>query len=155
MNENNDRLLLYFVSRTAKIMSRFVEKNLAEKGLDGLISAHGNILAVLYRSSSPMTMGDIAARIGRDKSTVTPLAEKLVRLGYIEKVPGSRDRRNVYLVLTEKGRSLRPIFEDISEQLFQTAWDHFSIREKEDFLESLKKIYLNFQSEEKNQKIRT
>lgn len=140
----NDKYIVYFISRTKKKMIRFIEKNLHEYGMDHLIPSHGNILTVLYESNEKLTMGQIAKKIGKDKSTVTPLIEKLLKLGYIEKVRSEEDKRITYIILTKKGKQLESKFNAISAQVYETAYKNFSQEEKELFLKLLKKLNNNF-----------
>lgn len=60
---------------------------LKQQQLDELIPSHGNILTALYENGHRMPLNEIAKRIGWDKSTVTPLVNKLASLGYVEKWP--------------------------------------------------------------------
>ena len=80
-----DKYIIYFISRTKANMIKFIENKLKENDLTELIPTHGNILTALYESDKKLTMKEIAQKIGKDKSTVTPLVNKLIRLGYIEK----------------------------------------------------------------------
>lgn len=112
--------------------------------LDDLIPSHGNIFTVLYENGDKMPLNEIAKRIGRDKSTVTPLVNKLARLGYVEKVAGQQDKRVTFVQLTEQGYALKPQFDQISAQVYETAYRDLSPKEKEQFLSLLKKINQNF-----------
>ena len=53
----------------------------------------------------------------RSKSTVSALADKLVKLGYVQKQRSSEDSRVVLLTLTERGLLLQPVMQTISDRL--------------------------------------
>lgn len=142
----NDQYIVYFISQTKKKMVQFIEKRLEENGLEDLITSHGNILVALYENGGKLPMGQIAKKIGKDKSTVTPLIQKLLKLGYIDKVRCQDDKRIMYIVLTDKGKQLKPRFDAISNQLYETAYKDFSPEEKTVFLRLLKKLNMNFSS---------
>ena len=89
-------------------------------------------------------MHEIARRIGKDKSTVTPLINKLVSLGYIEKEQSKEDRRVTFIKLTDKGLKLQEKFDLISLQVFETAYKNFTDEEKYNLLSLLKKLNQNF-----------
>jgi MarR family transcriptional regulator, organic hydroperoxide resistance regulator len=89
-------------------------------------------------------MADISKMINKDKSTVTALVDKLVRLGYVTKERDSEDTRVVYVALTQKGSELEPIFESISKQMLDVFYLNISDKEKEELLHVLKKIFQNF-----------
>ncbi|SDI09133.1 DNA-binding transcriptional regulator, MarR family [Actinokineospora alba] len=60
----------------------------------------------LLSLEEPIPMRDLASGMSCDASNVTGLADRLERLGLIERVPGA-DRRVKLLSLTEQGMSLR------------------------------------------------
>jgi DNA-binding MarR family transcriptional regulator len=112
-------------------------------GLEGIVTSHGDIIYALFNHER-MTMAEIAAKIGRDKSTVTALVDKLVKLGYVGKERDSRDTRVVYVALSDKGRELRPVFEAISAKVLGTFYSGVSEEEKTELARVLDKIYHNF-----------
>jgi len=142
----NDKYIVYFISRTRKKMISFIEKKLPENGLDGLIPSHGNILTALYENNGKLTMKRIAEITGKDKSTITPLVNKLLELGYITKVKDETDKRITYIILTSEGNQIKDKYKAISNEVYSTAYKDFSQEEKEIFLKLLKKINNNFNS---------
>lgn len=143
----NDKYIVYFISRTKQKMIQFIEQKLEENGIDNLITSHGNILTALYESNGKLTMSQIAKKIGKDKSTVTPLIDKLSKIGYIKKVKNENDRRITYIILTDKGKELESKFNAITSQVYETAYKNFTQEEKEIFLSLLKKLNMNFTQE--------
>ncbi|MCU9813094.1 MarR family transcriptional regulator [Paraclostridium sp. AKS81] len=81
-----DKYIIYFISRTKDNMIKFIDKNLKLNNLNDLIPTHGNILTALYESNGQLTMKEISKKIGKDKSTVTSLVNKLIILGYVKKI---------------------------------------------------------------------
>ena len=140
----NDKYIVYFISRTKKKIMTFIEKELQKEGLNDLIPSCGNILTVLYENNSPLSMKEISKLIGKDKSTVTFLINKLLELEYIEKFKNDNDKRKLNIVLTNKGKKLRKKFDKISKNVYNTAYKNFTIEEKEQFLYLLKKLNNNF-----------
>lgn len=141
---STDKYIVYFISRTKQKMTHFIQMQLKQQQLDELIPSHGNILTVLYENGDKMPLNEIAKRIGRDKSTVTPLVNKLVRLGYVEKIAGQQDKRVTFVQLTEQGHKLKPQFGRISAQIYEIAYQGFSQKEKAQFLSLLKRMSQNF-----------
>lgn len=139
-----DKYIVYFISRTKKKMIQFIEKKLNQNGIGDLIPSHGNILTALYENNEKLTMSKIAQIIGKDKSTVTPLVDKLLCLGYIQKEKDEKDKRITYILLTDKGKQLESKFSAISNEVYTTAYKNFSQEEKEIFLKLLKKLNNNF-----------
>ncbi|MBO3444624.1 MarR family transcriptional regulator [Clostridium sp. CCUG 7971] len=140
----NDKYIVYFISRTKANMIKFIENKLKISGLNDLVPTHGNILTALYESNGKLTMKEIAKKIGKDKSTVTSLVNRLIGLGYIEKEKCDKDKRVTYIKLTDKARSIEDKFNNISSQVKETAYSNFTEDEKKEFLRLLKKLSKNF-----------
>jgi MarR family transcriptional regulator, organic hydroperoxide resistance regulator len=133
----NDRYIVHFISRTRKKMLNFIKEKLIEENLDGLIPSHGNVLTALYENNGKLTMKKIAEITKKDKSTITPLINKLLELGYIIKVKDEKDK---------KGKEIKGKYNTISNEVYNTAYKNFSEEEKEIFLKLLKKMNNNFNS---------
>ena len=143
----NDKYIVYFISKTKKKMTRFIEKALIEKGLNDLAPAYGNILTVLYNNTGRLSMNQIGKTIGKDKSTITALVNKLSYLGYVKKEKCIEDRRVTYIILTEKGKAIEGKVNDISKEVNLTTYKGFSKEEKAILLKLLKKMNNNFDVE--------
>ena len=130
-----------------KLTIGIIENKLKENNLTELIPTHGNILTALYESDKKLTMKEIAKKIGKDKSTVTPLVNKLITLGYIQKEKSITDKRVTYISLTSKARDIEDTFNIISSQVRETANKDFTPEEKEEFLRLLRKLNSNFKME--------
>ncbi len=142
----NDKYIVYFMSRARKKMISFIEKKLIENNLDGIIPSHGNILTALYENNGKLTMKQIAQITRKDKSTITPLINKLLQLGYITKEKHETDKRSTYILLTSQGYQLKETYEKISSEVSATAYKGFSPEEKAQFLTLLKRLTDNFTS---------
>lgn len=148
----NDKYIVYFISRTKANMIKFIENKLKENNLNDLIPTHGNILTALYESNKKLTMKEIAKKIGKDKSTVTSLVNKLINLGYLKKEQSTADRRVTYISLTEKARDIEGKFNFVSSQVKETAYKDFTDEEKKEFLRLLRKLSSNFKVENEKYK---
>jgi len=62
---------------------RYISQQLKKMGIEDIATPYGGIFMSLFRNN-PLTMGEIARNIQRDKSTVTVLIRKLTDLGYVE-----------------------------------------------------------------------
>ena len=143
----NDKYIVYFISKTKKKMLNFIEKKLKEKGLNDLVPSYGNILTALYDNDGKLTMKEIGELIGKDKSTVTALVNKLSKLGYVKKEKCKKDKRVIYVKTTEKSIEIEEKSNDISKEVYLKAYKDFSVEEKEVLLKLLKKLNNNFDLE--------
>lgn len=139
-----DKYIIYFISKTKKKMSEFIERKLKEKNLNDLVPSYGNILTVLYDNGGRLNMKEIGVLLGKDKSTITALINKLIKLDYVMKEKSTTDKRVTYIVLTKKAKEIEDKFNEISKSVNQTAYKDFSEEEKEIFLRLLKKLNTNF-----------
>ena len=104
------------VARTRALANRYLVQQMGERGLEGLVTSHGDVLLQLFAEDG-LPMRELAARVHRDPSTVTTLVKKLADAGYVRTERGVRDRRSVVVLLTERGRSLERDFQEISRSL--------------------------------------
>ena len=135
--------LISLNSKLHDALHRLVVSELAREGLDGLEPCHGDVLTALFREDG-LTVGCIARRTRRTKSTVSVLVARLHRMGYVEKQGAPGDARIVRVMLTEKGRALQGAFERISERALAALTAGFSEEETAAFETLLRKACGNF-----------
>lgn len=140
----------YDVSSTVSLVSHihslsadFLRSRLNQKGLPELSSSHGFILFLLSKEEE-LTMGEIARRINRDKSTTTVLVRKLENNGLVETFSNKKDARSKLIKLTAKGMEYNKITSELSTELIQTFYKGFSAEEKSQLLNYLQRISENF-----------
>ncbi len=134
--------IISLISKIRAKVNRHIELEMSRQGMDGIVTSHGDILYALF-SRQRMTMAEIAGKIDRDKSTVTALVKKLEGLGYVRKERGTEDTRIVYVTLTQKGISLKPVFDKISDDIIETLYKDIPDSDRDELLRILEKIYRN------------
>lgn len=135
--------VISIISRIRQKTNNLIVSELSRKGVHGIVVSHGDILYALFRKDR-MTMAEIASRIGKDKSTVTTLVNKLVNLGYVIKERAAEDTRVIYVNLTPLGKKLEPLFAEISNRVLEVFYTNISEQEKLELLRILSKIDNNF-----------
>jgi DNA-binding MarR family transcriptional regulator len=90
-------------------------------------------LRILGTSDTPLTLRDLAHRLGRDPSTVSLAADKLEHADLVVRVPHPTDGRKRVLQLTEQGNALwgtlqrrlheSKLFDDLDAAELQTLLD--------------------------------
>lgn len=141
--ENSDTSISK-VSQLHSITSDFLADQLKQKGLPEFVSSHGNILFQLSQTPQ-MTMKELSAKINRNKSTTTVLIRKLEEAGLVQETPDTRDKRNKFISLTQKGREYNDSTKEISKTLLSTFYKGFTEEEKKEFTEYLERICRNFE----------
>ncbi len=135
--------VIALIARVRDRAYEFIIRELSKEKITGLAPSHGGIMSNLF-ARDRVSMKEVADRIGRDKSTVTALVNKLMRAGYVTKEKDPDDNRVTYLCLTAKGRALERKFDDISDRLIATAFRGFSRKERESMVRAIVKMLNNF-----------
>lgn len=138
----NRDYLLFKIGRISWKVDRFLAAELAANGIAGIAPSHGEIIGSLLMRG-PLMMNELAAIIGKDKSTVTALIQKLINEGFVEKIKDQEDRRISRIALTGKGESLQPVYQRISKRLRERAYKGFTEEEKETLTAFLIKLNNN------------
>lgn len=135
------------ISKISKIRSEvfdYIECELEKRGIEGLVVSHGNILDILYDNNGKLTMKEISEGINRSKSTVTQLVERLLKAGYVTRELSIEDKRYSYIVLTEKGLSIKKDFKEISDKVIKGFFKDFTEEEVEILFSLLDRVINNF-----------
>lgn len=135
--------IIALIARVRDSAYTFIIRELNKKKITGLVPSHGAILSNLFQKDRA-TMKELAYKIGRDKSTVTALVNKLAAAGYVAKEIDPDDSRITRLCLTSRGKSLRPAFDEISDRLISTAFSGFTRKERENIVKLIEKMLNNF-----------
>lgn len=139
MNSND---IVSLISKIRDKVNKHLIAEMESHGIEAIVTSHGDILYALNQKSR-MTMAEIASVIRKDKSTVTSLVEKLVKLGYVSKERDTEDSRVIYVTLTKEGQELMPVFNQISRELMDVFYDGISKEEKEVLFSLLNRVYAN------------
>jgi DNA-binding MarR family transcriptional regulator len=140
----NKYLAISKISKVRNEVSDYIECELRKRGIEGLVVSHGNILDILYENNGKLTMREISEGIDRSKSTVTQLIDRLLKAGYVTKESNLEDKRYSYIVLTEKGLSIRKDFKEISQNVIKKFFKDFTEVEIEILLLLLDRVIHNF-----------
>ncbi len=135
--------IIGLIAAVRRRANELIIKEMKNRGIKNLAVSHGSILTLLFRENR-IRMSDIAARIDRDKSTVTTLVNKLINAGYVKQVSDPDDSRAKLIVLTEAGLKLKKDFDEISAELLDRTYSGFNDEEKQNLVTLLTRIKNNF-----------
>ena len=103
-------------------------QNVMDMGMDDITSKQWLPLMMLGRCEEPLNLNQLAEKCGTTRQNMKQLADKLAEKGLIRMERSGSDRRNISIVITEKGRSwgsanldrnisfVNELFEGISEE---------------------------------------
>ncbi len=123
-----------------------IEDQLRTRQIEGIVPAHGSVLAFLFGQTEPVPIKSVVEAVGRVKSTVTGMVKTLERHGYIRRFQSPEDQRMVYIALTGKGRALQPDFETISQALLAQVYGDMPPEDQESLVQLLGKVERNLQN---------
>lgn len=86
------------------------------------------------------TAGAVAARMGISQATTTALIQKLEALGMVTRRKGEADRRQVWLSLTERGRTILEIAPDGAHAQFHEAFSRLAEWEQLMLISALERV---------------
>jgi DNA-binding MarR family transcriptional regulator len=131
------------IARIREKANALIEKELKNRGLQGIVPAHGPVLSFLLQQSEPVAIKAVVESVRRVKSTVTVTISTLEKHGYLRKFPCETDARITYVELTAKGRGLRKDFEEISLALRSRLYGNMSQKDRERLVKQLEEIEEN------------
>lgn len=77
----------------------------------GINSTHMKTM-LMISSKNSSTMSDVSKRLTLEKGSFTPVANRLIKLGFVEKNRSDHDKRVYTLSLTESGRKVTNDFKE-------------------------------------------
>ncbi|WP_314921630.1 MarR family winged helix-turn-helix transcriptional regulator [Slackia exigua] len=109
------------------------------------------LVAVGMYDKTPVTV--VAQRLSVTAATVTAAVNRLVRKGYVERVPSQEDRRKVLLHLTKSGRKAVRAHDLFHARMIDSILDGMDADEEAALLRSVRRIKEFFDKE--NEMLRT
>ena len=88
-----------------------------------------------------ITQSNLAKILGKEKSGIGKTLKSLEKEGYIQRSALNGCTNNVKL--TEKGKKVLPLLNQIAERVTENAFSGFSAKKREDVMKSLTLIYKN------------
>jgi MarR family transcriptional regulator, organic hydroperoxide resistance regulator len=123
-----------FISHQAS--KRVVDKICSDNGISG---PQYNVLRTLQTHGGKTTVKPLRDGMLHQASAVTRLIDKLIKAGCVKRQSGIKDRRIVYIKITEKGERLANI---LTEKIFSelgAAYSHMDNNEIEELIRLLVK----------------
>ncbi len=122
------------------------DKLLRQSGVDVFNGAQGRILYVLWENRN-LSITDVSKLTSLSKNTLTSMLDRMECDGLIRRVRDTRNRRRVFVELTDKVVAYRGMYEKISEQTNQIFYSGFDEDEILDFEGKLMRIIENLEKE--------
>jgi DNA-binding MarR family transcriptional regulator len=98
-----DNRFLYLISRSVSRLKYYSIQKFQGEGVNVTPSQMG--ILFLLSKDGDKTMSELSTALNIDNSTLTRLADRLVREGFVERIRDDADRRISKLRITENGRA--------------------------------------------------
>lgn len=100
--------LTYHITKTGNLLRQVSTKRIKSAGVN-LTPEESTLMNQLWDKNT-QTVSELGQWSIKDSSTITRQIDGLVKKGYVERVHGIDDRRQVFISLTSKGEALRQQF---------------------------------------------
>lgn len=117
-------------------------------GLERVVNRAEIAVLLMLRFRGEMTMSELAAELGAPLSTMTSLAQRLVRKGLIDRRQSGKDQRIILVELTEEGLQMVSQVWETLEKVFARVQAALSADELDQFLALAVKIGKAMQGQE-------
>lgn len=139
---NNRKDLILEFTRSFRSLVRTVRQDFAVEFEDYIPFNEFTVLRVL-EDDKTLRVSDVARRLNSTNSYVTLTSEKLVNKGYLIRERNDKDRRTVYLTLTDEGENLVKKMDEIVYAYFNKTFCDISNEEMMQVIHILQKIKTN------------
>lgn len=136
----------FLMSKIRHLNGRIGERLLKESGVDIFNGAQGRILYVLWEHGD-LTISEIGRLTSLAKTTLTSMLDRMEAGGLIERIPDKKNRRQIFISVTEKAESYREKYDWISDRMNDIFYNGFTEKEITDFENQLRRIIKNLENE--------
>ena len=138
----------FLISQIKQVQSRVFQRLLQSSGVAEFNGPQGRILYVLWqRDGVPIV--ELAQKTGLAKNTLTAMLGRMEEAGLVVRRASPADRRQSLIALTEKARSLRNQYEDVSQRMNEVFFQGFSPEEARALDGALDRILENLERTER------
>jgi len=134
----------FLISQISKLTARTWERLLKDCGIDAFNGAQGRILYVLWEHEN-LTFSDVARLTSLAKTTLTSMIDRMEAAGLVERIPDKKNRRQIFLSITDKAREYREAYDKLSDEMNGIFYKGFAEEEIVGFENQLRRILKNFE----------
>lgn len=129
---------LYFSFLTKRFVGTLVQK-LSHIGLDKYFIT----LVVIEQSGETFTQQNLADYFKINKASMVRIIDYLTKKGFLRRKTNVKDRREHFLILTDKAKKVLPDIKLALKELDQVALNGFTQEQKIQFFQLLEQVYVN------------
>ena len=134
----------FLVTKIKQLGDRTFERILSKKGIDAFNGAQGRILYALWQEDG-VSIKTVSKKCGLAITSLTTMLERMEKSGLIRREQDQQDKRKTRLYLTEKSRSLKDDYDDVSAGMGRIYYKGFSEDEIIQFESYLERVQKNLE----------
>jgi len=129
----------FLLAKTSQRWNELLYERFVAAGFPEVRPAYGSLLIPLYEEDG-LRQGELARRARLSKQTLTTMARALERDGLVERRVDQSDARATQIFLTERARELRPVAEQVLNDVEALVAAALPAHAKETLKTSLRQI---------------
>ncbi len=137
-----DNCIAPWLGKTIKIVDYYLQEALSKSGLD--LTKEQMIVLKKLHDQDGLNQNELAFLTLRNKSSLTRLLSKMENKKYITRKQDKKDKRINKVYVTNLGRDIFQKTRPVIKYMMDTVEDNISAKEKEQIINTLKKIQSNF-----------
>jgi len=137
-----DDCIAPWLGKTIKIVDYYLQESLSDNGLD--LTKEQMIVLKKLHDQNGLNQNELAFLTLRNKSSLTRLLSKMENKKYIIRKQGETDKRINKVYITDLGREIFQKSRPTIKYMMDTVEQNISSQEKEQIINTLKKIQSNF-----------
>lgn len=134
----------FLISKIRQLQGRAFEKMLKDSGIEAFNGAQGRILYVLWEHDR-LSITEIGQLTSLAKTTLTSMLDRMEESGLVERIPDKKNRRQIFISITEKAKGYREMYDCVSDQMNTLFYEDFTETEIANFEHMLKRIIGNLE----------
>lgn len=147
MTQPDDRLIFLLFTAQQKVRN-YLNQTLQAEGIRITVPQAG--ILFLLKGKDGRTMSEIGQRMGLDNSTVTGLADRLEKSGFLKRNSNPNDRRSSHLTITPEGIVEADKVRDVLHEANSRVKEGFSDAEIDCYKRVLTSFFGKFDSGRRN-----
>ena len=136
----NSKMARQLAELAPKIMSAFHDLGRQHPSDEKLSMRQFQALIILH-ADEKLSLTQLCEKLSLAPSTGTELVNRMISLGFVEKVGEESDRRQVLLKMTPKGIELLQQRREALSEMFRKFLEPFPPKEQEEFVRSFERIW--------------
>lgn len=134
-----------FMTLFARVAGETKEACQQELQPHGVYAGQNFLLELLWKAEEDLTIGEIAAQLHVEGSSITRTVRRMIAQGLLEKYAHPTDARHVLVRLTPKGRALQAVVPQAIQDVESTLLTNISEVEQALFLRLLHQMLQNLE----------